>query len=579
VDSSTHSPSLSSRDPAGASPAPGLRGWSDRRIAAAVALAVLAACVAVNLPLISTYAVRSDTAALMLHSTRFFPASGAEWVREGFARYFVNYPEATRPYTGFVRPVVNATIWLESLLAAGPNSPVFLLTNYLGHAACCALVYLGARRLGALSRGRALLAAALFAGTLSAVELLQSPAFRADMLAAGFSLAALLAANGWLRGGGWTRMALAAALLVLALFSKETAVTAPFLCAAWVALAAPSGRPRRMRLLAAAALLLPLGVFALARAAGPQGAYVSLAGVKGNLAQVATSAFFPGGGYFELRTILGGGVPVGAGSARALLALTMNLAGAALVVRALVRRDGHAALLLAAAAAAFAIPALLAPAPRMMYFGQMFALPLLARALPERGPAARVLAVLALAVGPAWLLGSMAAAQPHLVSANRDSIWLQRVTAQTLRDRRVRRVYLVDDVVGDYGALALLRVAALRAGRADVAPRVTSSMGRFGHASRRGTMELRRVAGELVVDERCGAGCDFSFPGVAPGDERRLGVPGVIAYRVVEPRRLVFSIPAARCDYLLVGFTPSAEGVYVLPPCGTAWAFASVDDR
>lgn len=547
----------------------GAAAWSDGKVAALVALAVLAACVAVHLPFIATYAVRGDTAALMLHSTRFFPADAGEWVREGFARYFINYPEATRPYTGFVRPVVNATIWLESLLAAGPNSPVFLLTNYLGHAACAGLVYLASRRLGGVERRPALLAAALFAGTVASVELLRSPAFRADMLAAGFSLAALLLADGWLRRGRWTRIALAAALLVLAIFSKETAVTAPFLCAAWVAVLAPSDRPRRMRVAAAAGLLLPLGAFALARAVGPQGAYVSLAGVKGNLAAVATSAFFPGGGVYDLLAVMRG--TIGIASVRVILVFVLNLLGIALVIRALLRRHRPAAMLVVAAAAAFAIPALLAPAPRMLYFGQMFALPLLVRALPERGSAARLIAGLALLAGPAWLLGTTAAAQPALAAANRDSARLQRVLAAELRDPRIRRVYLVGDVVGDYGALALVRVATLRAGRADVAPRVTSSMGRFGDGSRRGTMELRREGGELVIDQRCEAACDFSFPGVAAGDERRLGAPGTIVYRVAEPRRLVFAIPAAACDYLLVGFTPAAEGVHVLRPCGTAW--------
>lgn len=299
--------------------------------------------------------------------------------------------------------------------------------------------------------------------------------------------------------------------------------------------------------------------------------------MKGNLAQAASSAFFPGGGVFELRAIVGGAA-LDAVSARALVALALNLAGAALVVRALLRRDGRAALLLAAAAAALAIPALLAPEPRMMYFGQMFALPLLVRVLPDRRTMTRVFAGVALAAGPVWLLASTATAQPRLAAANRESTRLQRVLAAELRDRRVRRVYLVGDVVGDYGALALLRVGANRAGRADVALRVTSSMGRFGDAAARGTMALSRSAGELVIDERCGAGCDFFFPGVAAGDERRLGVPGTIAYRVVERRRLVFSIPAAQCDYLLVGFTPARDGVQVLRPCGTREGFTPAFD-
>lgn len=546
---------------------------SDRRTALLVALAVLAACVAVNLPFLWTYALRGDTAALMLHSTRFHPVDAGDWLRQGFERYFVNYPEATRPYTGFVRPVVNATVWLESLLAAGPNSPVFLLTCYLGHAACTGMVFLAARRIGGLSRWRALLAAALFGGTLAALELLQSPAFRADMLAAGFSLAALLSVDSWRRGGRGWHVEAAWLFLLLALLSKETAVAAPVMAAGWAALA-PGERPRRSRRAAAVALLLPLGAFALLRAAGPQGAYATLARMPEHVAEGATAAFFPGGGLLDALVVARGRAPSPAEAARVLLAFALNLAAIGLAARALLRRDRNAAALAMLAAAALAVPAILAPVPRMLYFGQMFTLPLLALALPPRRAAARALAVLALVAGPLWLLGWMAAEQPALVAANRDSRALQRVLAARLRDPRVRRVYLVGDVVGDYGALALLRGAALRAGRPDVAPRVVSSMGRFGDDRGRGTMTLRRRGGELVIEQRCGPGCDFSFPGVAPADERRLGVPGVIGYPVVEPRRVVVTIPTHGCDVLLVGFSPAGPGVHVLPPCGTAWRTA-----
>jgi hypothetical protein len=546
---------------------------SDRRNAALLALAALAACIAVNLPFLASYAVRGDTHALMLHSTRFFPADPGEWVREGFARYFVNFPEATLPYTGFVRPVVNATVWMESLLAARPDSPVFLLTNYLGHAACTGMVFLAARRLGGLGAWRATLGAVLFGGTVAALELLHSPAFRADMLAAGFGMAALLAVDGWLRGRGWALEG-AVLLLLLALLSKETAVPAPFLAAGW-ALIAPGGRPRRSRVAAAAALLLPLVVFAWVRATGPQGVYVSLAGVRG-VAQVASSAFFPGGGGLELVTVLSGRGQSAAEAARVLLAFALNVAGAVLLLRALLRRDQRAALLAAGAAATMAIPALLAPEPRMLYFGQMFALPLFAAVLPARRAAARPLAGLALLAGPLWLLASMAAAQPAEVADNRDSHELQGVLARELRDPRVRRVYLVSGRVGNYGSQALLRGAALRAGRPDVALRVVSSLRRIGNAPRRGTMELRRRGGELVVEERCNAAaCDITFPGVPMGDEAKLGVPGVIAYPLVQPHRIVVSIPERGCDALLVGFTPAAPGVHVLRPCDSAWRRAA----
>jgi hypothetical protein len=390
-------------------------------------------------------------------------------------------------------------------------------------------------------------------------------------------------------------------LLLLALLSKETAVAAPIVAAGW-AMIAPGERPRGRRVGAAAVLLLPLAVFFFLRATGPQGAYVSLAGVRGNVAEVASSAFFPGGGVFELLTVVRGREPSALGAARMLLAFALNVVGALLVLSALLRRDRQAALLVAMGAAALAIPALVAPVPRMLYFGQMFTLPLFAMLLPPRaltlplrgGPspklrerdfgslrsrvAVRAITVVALLVGPAWLLGSALAAQRDEVARNRDSRELQRVLAAELRDHRVHRVYLVSDMVGDYGSLALLQAAALGAGRTDVAARVVASMGRFGDAPRRGTLELRRRGSELVMVEQCGSGCDFSFPGLVAGAEAKLGVPGVIDYRAVQPRRLEVAIPWAACDALLVGFTPAAPGVHVLRPCDTAWRRVAADE-
>jgi hypothetical protein len=58
---------------------------------------------------------------------------------------------------------------------------------------------------------------------------------------------------------------------------------------------------------------------------------------------------------------------------------------------------------------------------------------------------------------------------------------------------------------------------------------------------------------------------------VAAGDERGLGEPGVIAYPLLQPRRLVAVIPEGSCDLLLVGFTPAAPGVHLLRPCDSAW--------
>jgi hypothetical protein len=572
---------------------------TDAQVALLVAVATLAVCAAANLPMLLTCAARGDTWALMLHSTRFHHASAGEWMRHGFEQYFVNYPEATRPYTSFVRPVVNATIWLESLVAAGPNSVVFFLTNYLGHAACAAMVYLAGVRLGGLTRGRALLAAALFAGTFTAVELLQSPAFRADMLGAAFGTAALLAAHRWLGGRGWAWIAAAVPLLGMAIFSKETAVTAPFIVAG--ALVVMNGdRSRRARIVAAAAVVaVPLALFAMARAMGPRGGtYVSLAGAPRSAIEVLSSAFFPGAGAFELWAVLRGHAPSPWDAALVMAGFALNATAWLLVARALLRRDERAWRLAAMMLLALAVPLLLAPAPRMLYFGQMFALPLLALVLPRGREADRVsdraaqsqappgsharpymvrswpritlaLATVALIVGPAATLARMAAMQPSITASNRDSHAVQAAIRGVLADRSVHRVYLLNDVTGDYGALAMLQSLALDAGRGDVALRVVNSMGRFGDGAP-GRVSVRVAADSAAVTEQCAASCDFSFPGVLPEDLPKLGDRG-IAYRRVAPRELEIRIPAAPRDFALVGFDPSAPGVHVLGPQDAAW--------
>ncbi|MBV9108234.1 MAG: hypothetical protein JO306_02380, partial [Gemmatimonadetes bacterium] len=250
---------------------------------------------------------------------------------------------------------------------------------------------------------------------------------------------------------------------------------------------------------------------------------------------------------------------------------------------------------------ALAVPLLLAPAPRMLYFGQMFALPLLALVLPERREEVRAagqsaaaeapqdaharpyegnkvrsaspltLAVVAvsLIVGPVATLWRMGAMQFSLAAANRDSYAVQAAIRDVLRDPSVRRVYLLNDVIGDYSALAMLQSIALDAGRGDVALRVVNSMGRFGKGTP-GRIAIRVAGDSAAVTEQCAASCDFSFPGVLPRDLPKLG-DRAIAYRRVAPHELEVRIPAAPRDFALVGFDPSAPGVHVLGPRDTAW--------
>lgn len=552
----------------------------DLRAAALVALATLAAWLAANLVFVATYAVRGDDGALILHSTRFFPVSAADWVTRGFSGYFANFPEATGEYTAFVRPTVNLSFWLESWLAPSPNSGVFLATNYLGHALCAALVFLFARRIAETGTRRAVLAAALFAGSLAALELFHSAAFRGDMLGALFGMAAILSVDRHLRTRRTTSAAAAVLFLLLAVFAKETAVPAVAIAAAW-ALWGRGGEdapPRRHRIVLALLLCLPLALFALARMGAPEGGvYVSPGRMHAHAAETLSSAFFPGGGAFELLGLLRGSAG-GIEGARSALAILLNLVALALAAVAVLRgRDARVRWLAGMTIVALLVPALLAPYPRLMYFGQMFALPLFAALLPRgHGGRGRIvlaaMTVLALAVGPLYLLARVAAMQPELARLNRESRAVQAALVEGMRDPAVRRVYLVNDAVGGYGSLALMRIAAHRAGRDDVSLRVTNSMGRFDADGAPGEMRALERGGGLDVVQRCAAACDFSFPGVLPENRRRLGAPGVVRYQVLGERSLAFTIPGAdRGDLLVVAFDPARGGVWTLGPPEWTW--------
>jgi hypothetical protein len=162
----------------------------------------------------------------------------------------------------------------------------------------------------------------------------------------------------------------------------------------------------------------------------------------------------------------------------------------------------------------------------------------------------------------------LAASQPRRVAENRAAAALAGALTAELRDPTLRRLYLLNDEVGWYGAAALLRVTAARAGRPDVVLRTIDTLGGSG---RGGTLVLRTVAGALRLEQRCGDGCDFVFPGVPLGGERWLGVPGLVGYPVVESHRLVVEIPSGACDFAVVGFSPAAPGVYRLRGCIGRW--------
>ena len=80
-----------------------------------------------------SYFPYGDEFALIVNSTRPFHASVLPWLREGYSHYLVAYPEWAVPSTNFLRPVANATYYLNSMVF-GTHWSCYLLLTYIIHA-------------------------------------------------------------------------------------------------------------------------------------------------------------------------------------------------------------------------------------------------------------------------------------------------------------------------------------------------------------------------------------------------------------------------------------------------------------
>jgi hypothetical protein len=181
----------------------------------------------------------------------------------------------SRPTGSYVRPVVFATFALD-LEASGPSPAALRLTNLALHAAAACLLLAAAVALGT-ARPLALATALLFALHPVQTEAVTYVSGRTDLLAAVFSLGALILHA---RGHGWDgkpgrRAALGGALLLyaLALGSKESAVALPLalLCGDRV-FAERTGRSRRADLGSILPYLALLALYVLWRAGRDGGA-------------------------------------------------------------------------------------------------------------------------------------------------------------------------------------------------------------------------------------------------------------------------------------------------------------------
>jgi hypothetical protein len=150
------------------------------------------------------------------------------WFLEGYSRYFFVYPEYTVPYSNFLRPVGNLIYWVFFHLGAGERGQL-IIVNYGVHAACCAFIYLIARRLGnGAATSIAWSAVAFLIPAFWGSPMPLYPSFALD------GLAALLVLGGlWLLP---TRFSwLSFCLLLLSVFTKEAALPVVFAVAIYSA--------------------------------------------------------------------------------------------------------------------------------------------------------------------------------------------------------------------------------------------------------------------------------------------------------------------------------------------------------
>lgn len=594
-----------------------------------IGLLAVAALTLLNHPFLSSFAIRGDDYALVHHSARFFSPSLSDWIGNGYRGYNLTYPELGALSTNFIRPTVNATVYFDSWISPHPRSVLLLFSNYVGHGTCVALVFLVGRSIFGLSRWASLLASSLFLGSTAVGIIPQAVAYRGDMVAALFALISLLTLHSHLtiKPAAW-KVLLVGASLLLALFAKESVVTAPLVLVidALLIRMRPPGHETVTQEATSApvmkvswapvvlALAVPTALYAVARlAAGLDGIYVSegfptrIFGIPRIVLEplrFGLTAFFP----VETDTLkdvvngsLAGPFSVLA-LGRGIVAIAFSVVGWATIARLLVEPTERPGLwpLVAMGIAASAVPILRAD-PRIMYFSQSLLLPLYVYAFmrwwalePSRG---RLIAkglvpmsvFLLLAVGPFYYFAQQVSLQPGLVSNGRATRELQDVTLDAISDPNVHRLYLVNASSSMSPGLNLLQFLAAVGMRPELHLRVVNTIGgAIPAGSGRGAVRFIDRGDELEGVISIGSSQEL-FGGLSRGDAQRLGEPGMIEYGPLTQfevdrfghwsytgRQLSFLVPRVfREDFVIVGLDPGQEGIFILMPPSMRWTRVS----
>ncbi|MHB1793876.1 MAG: hypothetical protein ACYCPO_02820 [Acidobacteriaceae bacterium] len=192
-----------------------------------------------------------DEFALIVHSAKQFYPSASSWFLEGYKNYFIVYPEWTVPYTDFLRPVANISYYLNSLIF-GSHWSDYLLLNYAAQSMIVAIsVLIAVQRLKLPLKYSMLVGVMCFISPAFGTQELYFPSFAFDLIAA----VLVLAGVNWLMQD---RLAAAWVCFCIAIFTKETALFAPFIAFLVVFFQSARSNTQFVRWLKSTLFLLPV---------------------------------------------------------------------------------------------------------------------------------------------------------------------------------------------------------------------------------------------------------------------------------------------------------------------------------
>ena len=231
-----------------------------------------------NAPFRRVYQATDDDVTALVDGSLLLPgAHWWNWFTQGHSHFFDSYPEWPWGLTPYARPAFQFLIYLAHFVL-DRDWASYLAINYLGiagiAAAACAIAG-GALRLGG---GPSVLAGLLVVASPPALEFSGwTVGFASETLASALVGGAFLAILA-------RRDRLCLLLLLIALFTKETAVWAPFAAGLTILLRPGADASLRDRIPAAAATLLPLAAWLFVRIA-------FFEGIGGSYATVGYSPF------------------------------------------------------------------------------------------------------------------------------------------------------------------------------------------------------------------------------------------------------------------------------------------------